>query len=133
MVIWRRTYCEGHLIFRKETCCCLYMGYSFRLVANVLSYSPSYMQDGTYHGLCYNSHGVLAGMRNSSMGPPRGINRIIHHIISGCSTTELHLAPKVKAIPFFFFKKKKKCNVIYCNKSFAMQNNIFVKEYVNFF
>ena len=24
----------------------------------------------TYHGLCYTSRGALAGMRNSSMGPP---------------------------------------------------------------
>ena len=27
-------------------------------------------QDNTYHGLCYTSRGALAGMRNSSMGPP---------------------------------------------------------------
>ena len=27
-------------------------------------------QDNTYHGLCYTSHGALAGTRNSSMGPP---------------------------------------------------------------
>ena len=27
-------------------------------------------QDNTYHGLCYTSSGALAGMRNSSMGPP---------------------------------------------------------------
>ena len=27
-------------------------------------------QDSTYHGLCYSSHGALAGTRNSSMGPP---------------------------------------------------------------
>ena len=27
-------------------------------------------QDNTYHGLCYTSSGALAGMRDSSMGPP---------------------------------------------------------------
>ena len=27
-------------------------------------------QDSTYHSLCYTSRGALAGMRNSSMGPP---------------------------------------------------------------
>ena len=27
-------------------------------------------QDNTYHGICYTSCGALAGMRNSSMGPP---------------------------------------------------------------
>ena len=31
-------------------------------------YAPSYRQDSTYHGLCYTSHGALAGTRNSSMG-----------------------------------------------------------------
>ena len=29
----------------------------------------SHRQDNTYHGLCYTSHGALAGTRNSSMGP----------------------------------------------------------------
>ena len=46
------------------------MGYSFRLAARVLLYAPSYRQDNTYHGLCYTSHGALAGTRNSSMGLP---------------------------------------------------------------
>ena len=27
-------------------------------------------QDNTYHGFCYTSRGALAGMKNSSMGPP---------------------------------------------------------------
>ena len=27
-------------------------------------------QDSTHHGLCYTSCGTLAGMRNSSIGPP---------------------------------------------------------------
>ena len=31
---------------------------------------PISRQDSTYHGLCYTSHGALAGTRNSSMGPP---------------------------------------------------------------
>ena len=46
------------------------MGYSFRLTARVLLYSPSHKQDSTYHGLWYTSCGALAGTRNSSMGPP---------------------------------------------------------------
>ena len=33
-------------------------------------YAPTYRQDSTYHVVCYTSHGALAGMRNSSMGPP---------------------------------------------------------------
>ena len=61
--IWLRTI----LIVRKETRC-RHMGYSFRLAARVLLYAPSHRQDNTYHGLCYNSRGALAGTRNSSMG-----------------------------------------------------------------
>ena len=63
--IWLRTI----LIVRKETRC-RHIGYSFRLTARVLLYAPSHRQDSTYHGLCYTSHGSLAGTRNSSMGPP---------------------------------------------------------------
>ena len=63
--IWLRTI----LIVRKETRC-RHIGYSFRLTARVLLYTPSHRQDSTYHGLCYTSCGALAGTRNSSMGPP---------------------------------------------------------------
>ena len=64
--IWLRTI----LIVKKETRC-RHIGYSYRLTARVLLYAPSHRQDNTYHGLCYTSRGALAGMRNSSMGPPR--------------------------------------------------------------
>ena len=63
--IWLRTI----LIVRKEIRC-RHVGYSFRLAARVLLYASSHRQDSTYHGLCYTSRGALAGMRNSSMGPP---------------------------------------------------------------
>ena len=62
--IWLRTI----LIVRKETRC-RHIGYSYRLTVRVLLYAPSQRQDNTYHSLCYTSHGALAGMRNSSMGP----------------------------------------------------------------
>ena len=64
--IWLRTI----LIVRKETRC-RHIGYSYRLTARVLLYAPSHRQDNTYHGLCYISRGALAGMRKSSLGPPR--------------------------------------------------------------
>ena len=48
------------------------MGYSFRLAARVPLYVPSHRQDSTHHSLCYTSLGELAGMRNSSVGPPQG-------------------------------------------------------------
>ena len=63
--IWLRTI----LIVRKETHC-RHIGYSYQLTARVLLYAPSHRQDSTYHSLCYTSRGALAGMRNSSMGPP---------------------------------------------------------------
>ena len=40
------------------------MGYSFRLAERVLLYAAYHRQDNTYHGLCYTSHGTLAGTRN---------------------------------------------------------------------
>ena len=87
--IWLRTI----LIVRKETRCG-HIGYSFRLAARVLLYAPSHRQDSTYHGLCYTSHGALAGMRNSSMGPPHegSIQWPIAPWVNAL-TTELHLAP----------------------------------------
>ena len=53
-------------------------------------------QDSTYQGLCYTSRGALAGMRNSSMGPPHegSIRRPIAPLANAL-TTELHLAPTV--------------------------------------
>ena len=65
-----RLYGIGHIQIVREETCCRHIGYSFRLTARVLLYAPSHRQDSTYHGLCYTSCGVLAGMRNSSMGPP---------------------------------------------------------------
>ena len=87
--IWLRTI----LILRKETHC-HHIGYSLRLTASVLLYAPSHRQDNTYHGLCYTSHGALAGTRNSSMGSPHegSIRRPIATIL----TSELHLAPQLK-------------------------------------
>ena len=40
----------------------------------VLLYAPSHRQ----YSICYTSHGAVAGMRNSSMGPPWGTNPMTH-------------------------------------------------------
>ena len=37
---------------------------------SIYIYAPSHRQNSTNHGLCYTSCGVLAGTRNSSVGPP---------------------------------------------------------------
>ena len=66
---------------REETHCSN-MGYSFRLTARVLLYASSHRLDNTYHSLCYTSHGALAGIRNSSMGPPWRIDPTTHCTIS---------------------------------------------------
>ena len=42
----------------------------FPINRRVSLYAPSQRQDCTYHSRCYTSRGALAGMRNSSMGPP---------------------------------------------------------------
>ena len=49
---------------KRETRC-RHMGYSFRLAARVILYTPSHRQDNTYHGLCYTSCGALAVPRNN--------------------------------------------------------------------
>ena len=63
------------------------------ITARVLLYAPSHRQDRTYHGLCYTSHGAVAGTRNSSMGLPHegSIRRPITPWANAL-TTELHLA-----------------------------------------
>ena len=72
----------GHMVkdHSEEICCRHYIGYSFWLAARVLSYAPSHRQDSTYH-----CRGALARMRNSSTGPPWGIDLMTHHMISKCS------------------------------------------------
>ena len=74
------------LIVRKETRC-HHRGYSYRLTARILLYTPSHRQDNTYHGLCYTSRGALAGTRNSSIDP------MTHRTMSERSTSELRPAP----------------------------------------
>ena len=41
-----------------------------------------FTQDNTHYGFCFTSCGVLAWMKNSSMGPASGINFMSHHTIS---------------------------------------------------
>ena len=57
-------------LFTLYIVACIYVFWNFRLAARVLLYAPSHRQDSTYRDLCYTSRGALAGMRNSSVGPP---------------------------------------------------------------
>ena len=71
------------------------MGYSFRLRERVLLYAPSHRQDNTYHGLCYTSRGALAGMKNSSMGPPHeGSNVAIQQSLDSTGDTGRRESPR---------------------------------------
>ena len=92
--IWLRTI----LIVRKETRCS-HIGYSYRLTARVLLYAPSHRQDNTYNGLCYTSHGALAGTRNSSMGPPHE------------GSIQQPTSPWANALPLSYGKKR--CKGLY--------------------
>ena len=92
--IWLRTI----LIVRKETHC-RHIGYSYRLTARVLLYAPSHKQDNIHHSLCYTSRGALAGMRNSSMGPPHEGS---HRTNGERSTSELRPAPPLYKVMTFF-------------------------------
>ena len=79
---------------REETRCHHHMGCPVWLAAGVLLYAPSHKQDSTYLNLYYTSYGALAGMRNSSAGPPPWeIDPTSHCTMSWCSTIELHLTP----------------------------------------
>ena len=75
----------------RESHCRHCMGYSYRVAARDLSYVPSHRQDSTCNGLCYTSRGALTGTRNSSMGPPWGIDPTTDRTMSGRSTMELHV------------------------------------------
>ena len=77
-------FCMGHMIKdnsdRAQTHCRHYMGCYIWLTARDLFYTPS-----------YTSSGALVGMTNSLMGPPGGIDPMIHCTMSRRSTMELHL------------------------------------------
>ena len=62
-----RLYGVGHMVkdHTEETRCRHCMVYPFQLAARDTLYAPFYCHDNTYHGLCYNSRGSLAGMRKS--------------------------------------------------------------------
>ena len=76
--MYLRFYGIGHMVkIAREETHCHHLSYSFRLT-RVLLYAQSHRQDSTYHNLCCTSCGAQAGMRNSSMGPPWGINLMTH-------------------------------------------------------
>ena len=48
----------------------MFSGQYFQLSARDVLHAPCHIQDSTYDNLCDTHHGALAGMRNSSVGPP---------------------------------------------------------------
>ena len=81
-------------IAREKNRCCHCMGYSFRLAASVVLYTPSQRHDirPTYHGLCYTNSGVLAG----SIGPSRRIDPTSHRTMSRRSSSIVLLQKNLK-------------------------------------
>ena len=71
-----------------------------RLAARDVLCSPFYRHNTTYYGFCYTSCGALAGMRNSSMDPPREIDPTTNHITSGCSTAVLRLVASLHPVRY---------------------------------
>ena len=84
-----RLYGVGHIVrdhSAKEESRCRHMDYSFQLAARNHPTAPY-----VHHPTAQDSRGTLAGTRNSSMGPPRGIDPTTHRIMSRRTTTELHM------------------------------------------
>ena len=52
-----------------------------RVAARSILYVSSNRQDSTDHSFCYTSCGTLAGIRNSSMGPPWCIDPTIKNAV----------------------------------------------------
>ena len=61
------------------------MGYSFRVAARYLLYTPTHRQR-----IAHTTAGTLAG--SISVGPPRGMDPTTHRTMSGRSATELYLS-----------------------------------------
>ena len=98
-----RLYDIRHMVkdhsLREETSWC-HLGYSFWLAARVLLYASSHRQDSTYHWL-----GALAGMRNSSMGPPWRINLTTHfHHEQTLIPWGLYITPRNWTLNYLFMK-----------------------------
>ena len=53
---------------------CHFMDYYFQLPGMGRFNAPFHKHDSTYHSVCYTSCRALAEDRNTSMGPPRGID-----------------------------------------------------------
>ena len=120
-----RLYGVGHMVKdysdseRGNHCC--HIGYSFRLATRVLLYAPSHRQDSTYHNLCCTSRKALAGTRNSSVGPSRGIDPTTHRTMSDCSYHGAISCFSASLINWY--------TPVYCNTSYKSQ---YIFEYYDF-
>ena len=66
--------------------CCVVESFQFH--PEFRTYAPSHRQDSTYLLVIVTSWGALAGTRNSSMGPPWGIDPMTRQTMSRYSTSE---------------------------------------------
>ena len=70
----------------------------------------SHIQNNTYHGLSYISHGAVAGTRNSSMGSRLRIDLTTHRTVSECSYHGAILNSVLKISSLSLQKNPKKPN-----------------------
>ena len=70
-------------------------------IRKVFFYAPSHKQDSTCHGLCYTSHGAVAGTRNSSRCRLWRIDPTTHRTMSERS---YHGATSSSHIEYFSFQ-----------------------------
>ena len=57
-------------------------GLFFRLAPGGFLYAPRTDNDNTYQGFWYTTYETLAGMTNSSVGPPRGMDSMARRSMS---------------------------------------------------
>ena len=98
--LWRWTFGKRSLSEKRNPLPPLH-GLLFFWFADLL-YAQSYRQDNTFHSFCYTSCGTLAGMRNSSVGPPWGIDLMTHITMSWCSTIINFCVSGIPNVPWFF-------------------------------
>ena len=105
---------KDHLV-RGKTCFYHFFGYSFP-VSIKGSFICTHREDSTYHGLGNTNCGALAGTRNNSMGPPRGIDLTTHLTMTGCSTRKHSHS---LAVPQWLDSKTSVYNYILHNRKYS--------------
>ena len=87
-VLFERLVKEGNVLFNDK----LNIFYLRNISSNILERTTWITREET-HVICNTTWEALAGIRNSAMGPPGGIDHTTYRTMSGCFITELRLPP----------------------------------------